>query len=157
MHLRKHLHRLFTGLFVAGFLGVAWMISAEPARERILERVDVHSLEGGTRLEIGLSYPFRYLSHFPQDSGCELRIQVRPVRVSSADAGAVGQREALRPPGAAQAAIDEVVYEGDAIEGPRVTVHFTAPVSYRVIPGNDYRHITVEILDTASTQDISTP
>ena len=134
-------------LVVAACLAAGWLIQAEPARDKIIDSA-LLKIEGEhTFLEIDLTFPFRYLSHFPQEIGEELRIRIQPVRVPSSDAGAVFRREGIVPPDADIAAIDEVIYEGNALDGPRLTIRFTQPVRYKVIPGSDYRSVTIAILE----------
>jgi len=127
-------------LLVAG-----WAISGAPARNRDIESALLDVADGHVILEVKLSFPFRYQSHFPLETGDELRIRITPVRVSSSDLGAVFQREGLVPPNADTAAIDEVVYEGDIAGGPYLTIRFTRPVRYQIIPGSDYRSLSIVI------------
>ena len=37
----------------------------------------------------------------------------------------------------------EVLYEGDIDGGPYLTLFFSRLVTYEVVPGTDYRHLTV--------------
>ena len=53
------------------------------------------------------------------------------------------RREAVIPQYADVASVDEVIYEGDIAGGPYLTVRFTQPVRYQVIPGSDYRSMRV--------------
>jgi hypothetical protein len=39
----------------------------------------------------------------------------------------------------------EVLYEGDIDGGPYLTLFFSGPVTYKVVPGTDYRHLTVVV------------
>lgn len=142
------LRHVFLGLLVTGVLGTALLLYAQPAGDRIISSADI-KLEGDSlRLEVSLSFPFRYLSHFPQETGDEVRIRLQPVKVSSADLGAVFRREGMQPADAGIAAIDEVIYEGDAVAGPQLTVRFSRPVRYQLITANDYRRVTIIILET---------
>lgn len=138
--------------FAATLLAAGWVLSGQPARDRILESVTVSAETGHVVVNVRLSFPFRYLSHFPQDTGQELRIRIAPVRVPSSDLGAVFRNEGLRPPDADVAAIDEVLYEGDAAGGPQVTVRFNHPVRYEVIPGSDYRSVNVVVDEILTVQ-----
>ena len=128
-------------------LVAGWLIQAEPAGDKIIASA-LLKLEGdNTLLDVQLTFPFRYLSHFPQETGDELRIRIMPVSVPSSDLNAVFRREGVVPPDADIAAIDEVIYEGDSTNGPWLTVRFTRPVRYQVIPGSDYRSVTIVILE----------
>ena len=134
-------------------LAAGWAISGPPARDRIIDSALLDVVDGHVILEVKLSFPFRYQSHFPPETGDELRIRISPVRVSSSDLDAVFQREGLVPPDAGSAAIDEVLYEGDVAGGPRLTIRFTRPVHYRVIPGSDYRSLGIAIQELRQTEN----
>jgi len=120
-----------------------WALSATPVRDRVLERVNLDIIDEQPMLNVQLSFPFRYLSHFPLAEGTELRIRLQPVMVPSSDMGAVFQREGTVPPDADNAAIDEVIYEGDIDGGPYLTIRFTGTMRYEVIPGADYRSLNI--------------
>jgi hypothetical protein len=132
-------------------LETGWVVSGQPARDRIIENVTMDADDDQVTLEVELSYVFRYLSHFPQRGGSELRIRIRPVRVPISDSGAVFKNEGMVPPDAGLAAVDQVVYEGDSIDGPWLTIYFTRPVHYEVIPGSDYRSIYVIVQKPVET------
>jgi hypothetical protein len=137
--------RLSLVALVVIVLATGWVLSGEPARDRIIESALINVDDGRVLLQVKLTFPFRYLSHFPQETGRELRIRIVPVRVPSSDVGAVFRNEGLVPPEADIAAVDQVLYEGDNPDGPYVTIRFTQPVRYQVIPGSDYRSINIII------------
>ena len=140
----SRLPRILSFVAVAGtLLAAGWVLSGQPARDRIIESATVSTEKGHVLVNVRLSFPFRYLSHFPQAKGRELRIRIAPVRVSSSDLHAVFKNEGLTPPDADVAALDEVLYEGDAAGGPQLTIRFNHPVQYEVIPGSDYRSVNV--------------
>jgi hypothetical protein len=133
-----------TGRFLALLaVLISTITTASPVRNKVLEEVTVQHNAGQPALEIKLSFIFSYLGHFPLDEGSELRIRLQPVQVAPVDRKSIFGREGLRPVDAERFAIDEVVYEGDVKEGPWLTIHFTRPVHYRVIPGSDYRSIRI--------------
>ena len=131
--------------FVIIGLAAGWVLSGQPARDKIIDSATVSADAGHVLLDVHLTFPFRYLSHFPQETGTELRIRLIPVRVPSSDLDAVFKNEGLVPPDAEIAAIDQVLYEGDNPDGPYLTIRFTRPVRYQVIPGSDYRSINIVI------------
>jgi hypothetical protein len=137
-------------------LETGWVVSGQPARDRILEDVSVDAGDQRITLETRLSYVFRYLSHFPQHSGSELRIRIRPVMVPPSDRDAVYRNEGIVPPQAELASIDQVLYEGDNFDGPYLTIQFTRPMHYEVIPGSDYRSINVIVLGVVESEPEST-
>ena len=120
--------------------------SAPPVRDKVLEDVEITKSDGNLIVEVYFSFPLRYRSHFPQDSGKELRIRLQPVRVPVSDLDAVFQRESVTPPYADAVALDEVIYEGDIDGGPYLTVRFLQTASYQVVPGADYRSMRIVVL-----------
>jgi hypothetical protein len=126
-------------------LTAGWVISAQPARDKIIDSALLGVVDGHVVLQVKLTFPFRYQSHFPQETGEELRIRLTPVRIPPSDLNAVFRRESIVPPSADTVAIDEVVYEGDAAGGPYLTVRFTQRVRYQVIQGGDYRSLNIVI------------
>jgi hypothetical protein len=131
---------LFT---VFSLLVATWSYTAPPVRDKVLQEVDLVQRDGELVVEVLFSFPMRYRSHFPADYGEELRIRMLPVRVPSSDLDAVPRRESVIPEYAGAASVDEVIYEGDIEGGPYLTIRFTQPVSYQVIPGSDYRSMRV--------------
>jgi len=119
--------------------------SAPPVRDKVLEEVEVLKNDGQSVIEVQFSFPLRYRSHFPQQSGEELRIRLFPVRIPSSDLNAAFKREGVVPRHAEDLALDEVIYEGDSEGGPYLILNFSRPVSYEVIPGSDYRSMSVVV------------
>jgi len=137
--------RIALFLTALALLTAGWAISGPPARDKIIDSALIDIVDGHVILEVELSFAFRYQSHFPQETGDELRIRITPVRVPTSDLDAVFRREGLVPPDADIAVIDEVIYEGDTGGGPYLTVRFTRPVRYEVIQGSDYRSLSIVI------------
>ena len=133
------------GLGILAFTLASMSLPAAPVRNKILEEVSVEHNDETPVLHVKLSYVFSYLGHFPPEHGEELRIRVRPVRVGISDRQSVFLREGLRPLDGETIAVDEVLYEGDTREGPWVTIRFTRPVYYRVLPDADHRGIQIFI------------
>jgi hypothetical protein len=124
-------------------LAVARIHSAPPVRDKVLDEVNLIQSDGEVVVEVLFSFPLRYRSHFPPDDGEELRVRLQPVRVPASDLDAVPKRESVVPQYADVASVDEVIYEGDIEGGPYLTVRFTRPVRYDVVPGSDYRSVRV--------------
>lgn len=119
--------------------------SAPPVRDKVLEEVQVLENDGQFMLEVRFSFPLRYRSHFPQQNGQQLHIRLAPVRIPASDLNAAFRREGVVPRHAEDVAIDEVIYEGDSDGGPYLIVNFTRTVSYEVIPGSDYRSVSIAV------------
>ena len=141
----KPVRTLLPGLCILALVLTSASLPAAPVRNKILEEVTVQNNDETPVLQVKLSYVFSYLGHFPPEKGEELRIRVRPVRVAPSDRQSVFLREGLRPLDGEMIAVDEVLYEGDTREGPWVTIRFTRPVHYRVLPDADHRGIQIFI------------
>ena len=68
--------------------------SAQVVADRTLSDVDVDTVGGCTTLTINFNIRIQVLSHFPEETGRELHVRVRPLDIESAGA----LRESLRLP-----------------------------------------------------------
>jgi len=130
-------------------LGATVPSSAQPIRDRILADVRVVEQAECAIVRVILKFPVKYVSHFPLDSGDELRIALRPIDVPAADRNALIKRESMRAPSSERAAIEQIVYEGDSVAGPIVTLFFRHAVFFKVGQGNDFRSLIIAISGTA--------
>jgi len=133
---------------VALLLGTAVPSGAQPIRDRILSDVRVVEQAECAIVRVVLKFPVRYVSHFPLAFGDELRIMVRPIAVSAADRNALIKRESARAPVSERAAIEQIVYEGDTVAGPTVTLFFRHAVAFKVGQGADFRSLIIAISGT---------
>jgi tetratricopeptide (TPR) repeat protein len=124
---------------------VATPLSAEPVLDRALSAVQLLKKGSCSIVKVEFNFRVRYISHFPIGRGDELRVAVRPVDPTQANALALLSREALRPPIDATAAIKAIDFEVDQPTGPVLRVQFEHPVSYQVAQGGDFESIVVAI------------
>ncbi len=132
------------GLVIAALLGVV-LAQAVPAANGLLEDVVVSRSAGRAIIEISFNCTMRYVTHFPQDSGDELRVKVSPVRLCPGDELAVKGTDAEEPRDAELAELTEVIYEGDTPGGPFLTLYFRRAVAFEVSQGSDFRSIKVTV------------
>ncbi|HHJ13765.1 MAG TPA: hypothetical protein ENJ79_05215 [Gammaproteobacteria bacterium] len=144
--MHKGLYCLCTRLVLLLLMAAAAPGHAAPAVQKVIEQARItRAADGRPVLAVRLGFVFAYQDHFPDGSGTELRIRIRPVLVPPVDRAALTRREGTRPPGASLACIDEVLYEGDAREGPWLTIRFTRTMHYRVIATPDRRSLKIFI------------
>jgi hypothetical protein len=129
---------------------VAQLAGSEPVRKKILDQLDIQTVEGATVIHISLTSPVRYIRHFPYVSGEELRIKILLFDVSSDNRKARFGREALVPFDAGDLPLEEVVYEGDMEGGPYLTLLFSRSVDFGVQQGTDSRSIVVYVKKPAA-------
>lgn len=143
--------------FVAGLSVVPLKEApAQPARDRVLDQVYLVETEGRLAVRVELPFIVRYVTHFPQYMGNELRVLLMPVNPCQADKDALEHREAVRPPRAELIGLREVVYEGDIQSGPFLTFEFSEKVAFEVIPGRDFRSLTVFVTPLPKEEGDST-
>lgn len=120
-------------------------LQAQPSRDRILGDLLFVEQAGQTVVKIELNFPVRYIRHFPESKGEDLRIQLRPIAIGQAEREALFKREAITADKYNSADILEVIYEGDNIGGLLLTVYFTKVRSFSVQQGSDYRSIQLVV------------
>jgi len=136
-------------LLALGVVLFAQLVDSEPVRKKILDSLDVNETDAVTTVRISLTMRVRYDSHFPYESGKELRIRIRPFGISADDLKALYQRETLVPFDHEDLPLDEVVYEGDIEGGPYLTLFFNRCVDFWVEQGRDSRSIVVYLDEVA--------
>lgn len=117
--------------------------SAQPVAGRILDGVAIKEDSEKIAVSINFNFPVRYLSHFPDEAGRELRIQLQPISVSSDDLNALSKRESFTPVKDNSANITEIIYEGDSYSNLFMTVYFNSQTNFSVKQGSDYRSLLV--------------
>jgi hypothetical protein len=151
--------RLVTSLRAVALLAVcltAAPTGAQPTREKILQDLHIEGEGPCAIIHVGFSFPVRYQRHFPLDSGKEMRVQLKPIAVSTQDRKALPTREAISPHKFDdRVPLNEVIYEGDVSDGPYLTFFFTREVSFKVGQGRDFRSIRVALPGPDSTGNCS--
>ena len=121
---------------------VAISLKAQPTGGRILFDITVSGSNACKVALIGFSFPIRYINHFPQTEGLEVRIQLKPVTVGPMDAQDLKDREAFSPVDDATL-LNSVTFEGDMAGGPYLILQFSASARFTVAQGTDFRSIRV--------------
>jgi len=115
------------------------------AGSRVLDDVTISKQDQGALIEISFSCTVRYSTHFPQESGDELRVSVKPLRACAGDPFATLGRETTRPRNGDLAKLTEVAYEGDAPGSAYLTLYFSQLVEFTVQQGGDFRSISIRV------------
>jgi hypothetical protein len=132
-------------LLITGFVFATSTLLAQPARDRVLDDLEMVESEEAVTITVNLTIPVRYIRHFPYDAGDELRINVMPFDVRSEDREALLKRESLAPFRDELPFLEEVVYEGDIEGGRYLTLFFNKVVAYEVEQGRDSRSLVVHV------------
>ncbi len=120
------------------------------ARDQILNEITVSTEGEFTKITIGFNFPIRYVRHYPQSLGDEVRIEFDPLQATLNDIKALESRESLFPP-ANNSGITRVEYEGKDMADPTITVSFDRRISFQVKQGEDFRSLVV-LLPISETQ-----
>lgn len=149
------INRFFYKIFLLVIVCVASqsnLAGAQPVSGRILDGVTIGKQADEISVQVNFNFPIRYLSHFPDASGRELRIQLQPISVSSDDREALSRRESYSPKRNNPANISEIIYEGDGFTQLFLTIYFKSQTDFSVRQGNDFRSLEIlvkpRVLDT---------
>ncbi len=124
---------------------------AQSVSDKVLSDVSVQSIGDCSTVTIEFNGRVQFLSFFPQTSGRELHIRIKPLE------GTSRSRESLRSPTAVPA-LRSIEYEGDNAAGPILSLFFNRDVQFNVNAGAHPQSIVVQISDIgsagcAATQD----
>jgi len=136
-------YMLHLGLAAAALaLTLAAALHAQPTGGKILADITINGTKSCRMAQIGFSFPVRYINHFPQSEGKEVRIQLKPLTVGPLEEQDLLDREAFSP-AQDETLLNNVIYEGDMEGGPYLTVQFSQAVRFTVAQGTDFRSIKV--------------
>jgi hypothetical protein len=131
---------------------------AQAVRDRVLSDVSVQTIGSCSVLTINLNVRVQVLSSFPQTSGRELHIRIKPLDDLSGTAsnstgvdGTSGRqaREALRPPEGVKS-LRAIDYERENAAGPLLSLYFKDNVQFNVISGKSQNAIMITIAERGS-------
>lgn len=120
---------------------------AQPIGEGVMADLDVYT---GAECEpeiavVQMNIPIRYISHFPRSTGSQVKIRLRPLRVSALDADQLNERESRSPAFRRATLLREATFEGDIQGGPFLSLRFREKARFHIFQGHDYRSIWVVV------------
>lgn len=131
------------GLATAAFaLLLAISLRAQPTGGRVITDITVTGNDVCKVALISFSFPIRYINHFPQKVGAEVRIQLKPLEVGSPNQQDYSIREAFSPVDDTTL-LNNVIYEADIAGGPYLTLQFSTETRYTVVQGTDFRSVRI--------------
>jgi len=134
----------------AGLL-LAISLKAQPTGGRILSDITISGSAECKTARITFNFPIRYVAHFPQKEGNELRIQLKLLTISPSQELAVLSREAFSPEDDS-ALLNNVTYEGDTTGGgPYLSLQFSRTAYFTVAQGTDFRSMNVSFGNDAAS------
>ena len=127
---------------------VLMVATGQPARQQLLDEVQLSSDGEQVLIVISMTVPVRYLRRFPYEPSKELRINVELVAISPGDRDGIFQRETIRPTCSDVISLQEVIYEGDIPGNQYITLMFGKEMPLNVSQGRDSRSVIVALNDT---------
>ena len=126
-------------------------LKAQPTGGRVLSDITVSGDAECKTAQISFNYPIRYVAHFPQKEGIELRIQLKLLAVNPSEQPDLLRREAFSPTDDA-ALLNNVTYEGDPTGGgPYLSLQFSRTAHFTVAQGTDFRSMNVSFSVAAAS------
>ncbi|RMG59264.1 MAG: hypothetical protein D6713_05775 [Deltaproteobacteria bacterium] len=148
------------GSFIPLILAILFFFSlvetarAQPMRKRVLGSVESEMAGTKVLIRVYFNFPVRYISHFPDKEGKELRIKIDPLFVSPEDRPFIRGRESAPIPDTPEwGEIVEITYEGDMEGGPFLTFLFNNEIGFSVSQGEDFRSLVVTVKKRNSSQE----
>ena len=120
-------------------------VYGQTVSDRALSEVTAQTVGDCTTMTIRFHGRVQLLSYFPQTSGRELNIRIRPL-----DSTGVLGRESLRAP-VAVPALRSIEFEGDNASGPTLSLFFKRDVRFDVAAGLDPETIIVSVSEASSS------
>lgn len=101
------------------------------------------------RLEIQFEQPMNYISHFPENKGSQLDINLRPILTGQSGTIMATITDSLSVEKFTGSPVQDIQYEQDERGNGILTIHFTREVEYKVQSSRDNRSIIVTLLHAA--------
>ncbi len=148
MHLK--IHTLLNNILISILLMILvyllfWGIAdAQPAGNRAVEDAYVDPLGRCSQVTIDFAFPVQYLSHFPEKTGSELRVQLRPLAVGSTNVGALIFNESIRIVDDLDIELTRFEYISDRYpEDPYLWLVSDEEFHFQVEQGGDFRSLVL--------------
>ena len=116
---------------------------AQTISDRFLSRVTAQENGACATVNIDFNVPVRYVSHFPDRAGRELRIGVQPLNFSRGSLSTALATESLRPPASKLAGIQRITYDVSDPAGPTLVLQFDHDAAWDVKPDRTATRLVV--------------
>jgi len=141
---------LITSLFCLLCLLTTTLARAE---NRIMSGESVSSDGDNLKLEIRFEQPMNYISHFPEKSGKELDIKLRPIASTALGTIQSSIEDAITPEKFSGSPVTDIRYEQDEVGNGQLSIQFKSEYEYTVQSSNDHLSIIVTLLHVLKKPD----
>jgi len=118
---------------------------AQTISDRFLSRVAAQENGACATVNIDFNVPVRYVSHFPDRSGRELRVGVQPLNFNRGSLSTALATESLRPPASKLAGIQRITYDVSDPAGPTLVLQFDHDANWDVKPDRTATRLVVTV------------
>jgi tetratricopeptide (TPR) repeat protein len=132
-------------VFVAMASQLAPSSYAQTISDRFLSRVTAQENGACATVNIDFNVPVRYVSHFPDRGGRELRIGVQPLNFSRGSLSTALATESLRPPSSKVAGIQRITYDVSDPAGPTLVLQFDHDANWDVKPDRTATRLVITV------------
>jgi hypothetical protein len=129
---------LFATAAVTSAIVAPEFAQAQTVSDRVLSDVSASTVGTCSVMTVTFNIRVQVLSFFPQTSGRELHIRVKPLE------GSPRVREALRSPSGVPA-LRSIEYDGDNTAGPVLSLFFTRDVHFDVKSGDQPQNVIISV------------
>jgi len=127
--------------------------SSARAENRVLSGESVASDGNNLKLEIRFEQPMNYVSHFPEKSGKELDIKLRPISSTALGLIQSSIEDVISPEKFSGSPIVDIRYEQDEVGNGDLTIQFKSEYAYTVESSTDHLSIIVTLLNVLNKQE----
>ena len=127
-------------------IGLLLLFSYEVlSRQLVIHDITIDEEEECALIQVDFNFPVRYVNHFPYEAGKDLRIRLRPIAIGPEIRDAVFSRETRPLPPNDVASLLEVIYEGNIVGGPYLSLFFRRSMVSKVKQGADFRSLAIVV------------
>lgn len=139
---------MFRRTMAVGIVGGALLFGAafaQPRAGRVLERVSVAPVAGGTELTVRFPFPVEVRNFFPDEATELFAVRVEPLAIEGEERQSASRREIRAPQGSNRGPVVEVIYDGEIFGGPYLLVVFERPAAACARPTEDARGVVISV------------
>lgn len=120
-------------------------VQAQPVIDQFVSNADLTTAGNCSLLRVNFHVRVRYLGHFPQDHGDQLRVTLQLIDGPAGVGGRLSRREGIRLDNPAAAGIQSAFLGLDEADGPVLHVLFARPVSFQVVQSGSFDSVAIVI------------
>ena len=135
----SYVARILTSLLII----FSSLLQAQPVAQDLLDDVLISKSDYTGIIKIMFHMPVRYISHYPKQTGNEIRIKVGVLNILK-DSRNENKRESLAPHSSDNLGLEEVSYE-KSDRDQYFTLYFDKEISFEIIQDANYRSLSLII------------